>query len=200
MTPPKPFLPLLLLILAGTQPVRAANISDLRGAEAKAALDQFETTLKQNPKDYEALKSAGIILHQLSRGAPDKDQVETAERYLKEAQKLKSDDPETAAWLGSTITMKARFETDPGKQTFFVKSGTRMLDKAIQQVPENTVVRLTRAYNSLELPAFLKRTKFAVEDFKFYLELCKTRECPADYVADARLKLAEAEKIVAETK
>ncbi|MFM8331514.1 MAG: hypothetical protein ACKN9T_07480 [Candidatus Methylumidiphilus sp.] len=190
----------LIAALLAAMSAQATETQDLRGAEAKTALAQYETALKAKADDAAALKSAGIILHQLSRVKPDKTQVETAERYLKEAQKLQPQDPEITAWLGSVITMKALFETDPGKQTFFVKSGTRLLDKAIQQAPDNTVVRLTRAYNSLELPAFLMRTKFAVEDFKYYLQLCASKPCPADYVADAKAKLAVAEKTVADNK
>ncbi|BBA35138.1 hypothetical protein sS8_3195 [Methylocaldum marinum] len=178
----------------------AADVIYLKGAEAKDALAKYETALGQNPDDFEALKSAGIILHQLSRTAPDKQRVETAEQYLKKAQKLHPEDQEVAGWLGSVITMKALFETDPGKQTFFVKSGTRLLDKAVQKDPDNLVVRLTRAYNSMELPVFLKRTSFAVVDFKHYLALCESRECPAEHLADARGKLAEAEKILAENR
>jgi tetratricopeptide (TPR) repeat protein len=191
---------LLLAALLAAAPALAADTQDLKGAEARAALAKYEAAIKAKPDDAEALKSAGILLHQMSRPDAKKDRVETAEGYLKRAQKLKPDDPETAAWLGSVVTMKALFETDPGKQTFFVKSGTRLLDKAIQQAPDNTVVRLTRAYNSLELPPFLMRTKFAVEDFKYYLDLCAKRPCPPDYVADARAKLAVAEKTVADNR
>lgn len=189
---------LLLIAMLITYSALAAEIQDLRGEEASATLVRYEAILKSNPADFEALKGAGIILHQLSRTNHTKDQVESAERYLKQAQKLQPQDSEISAWLGSVITMKAIFETDPGKQTFFVKLGTRMLDKAVRQAPNNTVVRLTRAYNSLELPAFLLRTRFAVEDFKYYLNLCSTQQCPAAYVADARTKLATAEKIIAD--
>jgi len=191
---------LLIVALLITAPALSTETQDLKGTEAKAALAKYEAAIKAKPDDFDALKSAGIILHQMSRSDAKKNQVEAAEGYLKQAQKLKPDDPETLAWLGSVITMKALFETDPGKQTFFVKSGSRMLDKAIQQAPDNTVVRLTRAYNSLELPPFLMRTKFAVEDFKYYLDLCTKRQCPPQYVADAHANLSVAEKTVTDNK
>lgn len=178
--------------------VFATPIEDLRGDEAKAALRQYETKIKENPNDFEALKSAGIILHQLSRIHANQQQVSMSESYLKSALTLHDNDSEAMAWLGSITTMKAIFESDPGKKTFFVKSGTRLLDKAIQKAPDNTVVRLTRAYNSLELPVFLMRTKFAVEDFKHYLVLCKSINCSKEHIAAANTKLAEAEKILAD--
>jgi len=185
-----------LLLLTGFSAL-AADVYDLTGNEAKQALARNEATIKAKPNDFEALKAAGIILHQMSRTVINKELLETAENYLKQAHNLQPNDPETTAWLGSVITMKARLETNPGQQLFLVKSGTRMLDKAIQQAPDNTVVRLTRAYNSLELPAFLKRTNFAVEDFNYYLQQCTSKNCPEHHLADARAGLAKAEKIIA---
>jgi len=191
---------LTTLLLASVSITRAlaAQPQDLQGEEAKAALTQYEARISANASDVDALKSAGIILHQLNRGHADPQQVSKAEGYLEKAKDLQASDQETAAWLGSLTTMKALFETDPGQQSFYVKLGTRMLDKAIQKAPDNLVVRLTRAYNSLELPPFLKRTKFAVEDFKHYLKLCEAQSCPQPYVSDAASKLAAAEKILAD--
>ncbi len=192
-------LPYISLFLIVTVPcVFATEIQDLRGDAAYAALSQYEAKIKQNPNNFDALKSAGIILHQLNRSHAVQEQINKAENYLKRAIAIQSQDLESQAWLGSVITMKALFESNPGKKTFFVKMGTRMLDKAVKRAPDNTVVRLTRAYNSMELPVFLMRTKFAVEDFKHYLNLCKTQSCPENYVADAKASLTKAKKIIAD--
>ncbi len=172
-------------------------VQDLRGDAAQQALSQYETELARSPSST-ALKSAGIILHQLNRLEPNEKQVLKAEKYLKQALSITPADAELLAWLGSITTMKAMFVDNPGKKTFFVKLGTRMMDKAIKKAPQNTIVRLTRAYNSLELPAFLMRTKFAVQDFKHYLKQCESIECPSEYIADAKLKLATAEKIISD--
>lgn len=172
------------------------SVIDLRGEPALTALAGYEATIAATPGDVAALKNAGIVLHQLARTDPKPETVERAERYLQEARKLDPNDPEIAAWLGSTITMKALFETDPGRQTFHVKAGTRLLDGAVRAAPDNRIVRLTRAYNSLELPPFLGRTRYAVEDLGRYLQLCDGQPCrPAD-VSEAREKLALAERIV----
>lgn len=176
----------------------ATAVQDLRGEQAGAALERYQARIQADPKDWEALKGAGIILHQLSRVRPEQKSVADSERYLKQAHALRPQDMEIDAWLGSVTTMKALFESDPGKKTFFVKMGTRMLDKAVKAAPDNTVIRLTRAYNSIELPAFLMRTKVAVEDFKYYLRQCRSLSCPSPYLSDAREKLAAAEKIVAD--
>lgn len=188
---------LALAVTAGTAfAADAVSVIDLRGDAARSALAGYEQTLAANSADAQALKNAGIVLHQLARSEPKPETVERAENYLQQAKKLSPDDPEISAWLGSTITMKALFETDPGRQTFHVKAGTRLLDAAVRAAPDNRIVRLTRAYNSLELPPFLGRTRYAVEDLGRYLQLCDGQPCAAADVSEAREKLALAERIV----
>lgn len=189
----------LSLMSFGAAAVEPPAVFDLQGAEAQAALSRNVARLQASPDDFEALKNAGILLHQMNRhDQPDKDRVAQGEAYLKKAAQLREGDAQVAAWLGSITTMKAIFENDPGKQMFYVKQGSRYMDGAVQKAPEDMVVRLTRAYNSLELPAFLQRTRFAVEDFKVYLDWCGRHACPAGQVAQARDKLKVAEKIVAD--
>lgn len=174
------------------------DVINLEGAQAKKALDELRARLQTAPSDVQALKATGILLHQMSRRSPNKEQVEEGEKLLKQATQAEPKDAEALAWLGSIVTMKALFETDPGKQTFFVKLGTRSMDSAVTQAPENLVVRLVRANNSMELPPFLKRTRFAVEDFERYLALCQSAQCPAAEVSHARTALALAKQRVAE--
>ena len=173
------------------------NVIYLSGERAKQALENRREKINKNPDDVSALVDAGIILHQMNRVTPSQDQVIEAERYLKKAYRANKEDYETLAWLGSTITMKAQFESDPGRQTYFVKSGTIKLDKSIRAQPDNQIIRLTRAYNSLEIPAFLKRTRFAVEDFEAYIELCKVQKCPDHEVVAAKDNLIKAKNIIA---
>lgn len=192
---------LLIATLVGVgASAQARDVINLSGTEARTALEQIQGELKTSPNDFESLKSAGIILHQMSRAKPNKEQVELGEKYLKQANQIKPTDAETKAWLGSIITMKAIFETDPGKQTFFVKLGSRSMDGAVQQEPDNTIVRLVRATNSVELPPFMKRSQFAVEDYKQYLVLCGKQSCPAPAVEDAKEKLKLAQKITDESR
>lgn len=173
------------------------DLIDLTGDAATQALAALRTTIAASPDDFEAQRDAGIILHQRARTDPKEDTVLASEGYLKAAHALRPDDLETSAWLGSVTTMKAIFISDPGKQTFFVKLGTRQMDQAVRAAPDDPLLRLIRAHNSMELPVFLKRTRFAVEDFSHYLELCKTQYCPPHRVAEATERLAEARSTVA---
>ena len=188
---------LMTALLTLTPLALAEAVFDLRGEAAQTRLEALRSQLKTDADNTQALKDAGIILHQLNRVAPDKKLVEEGEKYLKQAARNVADDVETLAWLGSITTMKAQFDSDPGRQTFFVKSGSQKMDAAIRKAPDNQVVRLTRAYNSLEIPPFLKRTRFAVEDFQHYLKLCEQQSCPEKDVAAAREGLAKAQQIIA---
>lgn len=189
-----------IVLVMCTGSALARDVISLTGASQRQALEQLQGEIRKSPTDAAALKDAGIILHQMNRAAPNKDNVLEGEKYLKQASQLNPSDVETTAWLGSIVTMKAQFESDPGKQTFYVKLGTRNLDAAVQKAPENLLVRLIRANNSLELPPFLQRTRFAVEDFTQYIALCNTHACPPDAVTEARQKLQLAQKISAENK
>ncbi len=175
----------------------AENVIYLSGDAAKQRLEVAQQAIKADPNNVKELKNAGILMHQMNRKDANAEYVELAEKYLKDALKLNPSDFETMAWLGSVITMKAMFESDPGKQTLFVKMGSKKMDKAIKKDPENKVVRLTRANNSMELPPFLKRTRFAVEDFEVFLKLCETQVCEEHEVQEANTKLAQAKSIVA---
>ena len=192
----KSLVPSLWLLLVA--PGAVASVVDLRGAEAEAALVELRATIEANPDQFEALRDAGIILHQLSRSEPTQARVEEGEGYLKQARKLRPDDLETQAWLGSITTMKAQFVSDPGKQTFYVKLGSRLMDSAVRKNPDDPMLRLIRGHNSMELPVFLKRTRFAVEDFETYLALCAEVPCPAQEVELAEVRLVQAREIVAE--
>lgn len=162
----------------------AENVIYLEKKEATRALQSLRDQLTKDPNNIIAAKNAGIILHQKSRKKPTQENIIEAERYLKKANRANKTDAETLAWLGSVTTMKAQFEKDPGRQTFFVKSGTNKLDKAVLMEPDNKVIRLTRAYNSLEIPPFLGRTRFAIVDFEHYFKLCELSAC-ADFELNA---------------
>ena len=162
-------------------------------------MDTISAELTRTPDKVEALKIAGILLHQIARNDPQREDVERAERHLKRARELSPDDHEIAAWLGSVTTMKALFETDPGRQTLWVKVGAKLMDAAVKAVPDNLVVRLVRANNSIELPAFLRRARFGVEDFDYYIDACGKQACGAAQIEEARQKLKVAQQRVAQS-
>ncbi len=195
----KVFLAISLILTFNYGLAQAKAPWELNAAEARAALGLISAELTRTPDKVEALKTAGILLQQIARKDPQREDVELAERQLKRARELSPDDHEIAAWLGSVITMKALFETDPGRQTLWVKVGAKLMDAAIKAVPDNLVVRLVRANNSIELPAFLRRARFGVEDFNYYIDACAKLSCGSAQIKEARQKLKIAQQLVTQS-
>jgi tetratricopeptide (TPR) repeat protein len=163
-------------------------------------LEKLKKELKQNPSDFTLLKQAGIALHQLNRAKPDLAKLDEANKYFDAALKIKKDDPQVMAWLGSLTTLRAKLETNSGKQTFYVKLGTKQLDKAVKLDPNNIMVLNVRGYNSIELPVFFKRARLGVEDFSKILQLCKAQKaaCSDADVALYRKSVETAKKLAQE--
>jgi hypothetical protein len=77
----------------------------------------------------------------------------------------------TMAYYGSITTMMTMTTPWPMSKLKFVKSGARKMDKAIKMSPDNVDVRMLRGTNSLNLPKFLKRGRYAILDFQHVLLL-----------------------------
>jgi len=96
--------------------------------------------------------------------------VNKADKYLAAATKSNPKDYELMATHGSVLAMKAAFAKSSMRQMMYVKKGARKMDRAIKKDPDNIGARLQRGNNSLGLPLFLKRTHFALKDFKHILD------------------------------
>jgi len=173
------------------------NVIYLQGDAATARLAELTKVIDSGNATAKDYKDAGIIIHQINRTDMQIANVKKGEKYLKKAAKLDPKDHETKAWLGSTITMKAPFVDDPGKKTLYVKMGSRKMDTAIRKQPDNLRIRLIRGFNSIEIPAFLKRTRFAVEDFNHYLTLCEKGQCHPQEVEKVKTGLQFAQTVLA---
>lgn len=189
---------LAMCFAAALNAAHAKEPWEMSAKESRAALAGVTAQLAKTPDNVEALKTSGILLQQIARSEPKREDVEQAERHLKRARELAPADHEVAAWLGSVTTMKALFETDPGRQTLWVKVGTKLMDAAVQAAPSNLVVRLVRANNSVELPPFLRRARFGVEDFSYYIDACAKQACSPAQVDEAKQKLKQAQQLVAQ--
>ncbi len=141
------------------------ELGQIDEAGLKMKINEFQDRLKQDPEDYESLKGLGIAYHNLAKGDPEKFgplAVETLTR----ACEMGNRDYEALCYLGSSTTMMARTTLNPIKKLSYTNNGIAMIDKAVRKEPDNISVRLTRAYNSKSLPAFLEREGVALEDFE----------------------------------
>ena len=127
---------------------------------------EFQKRLDQNPDDYEMLTALGIAYH-IKAKKDAKEYAPKAVDMLTRAYKMNKKDYETLCYLGSATAMMAQTTGDPMKKGSYANKGIAMMDKAIRKAPDNISVRLTRSFNSKNLPSFLNRGDIAIEDFEY---------------------------------
>ncbi|WP_226647807.1 hypothetical protein [Microbulbifer variabilis] len=95
------------------------------------------------------------------------EQVESLEEKMAQLKRSLDNDPELNAALGSTISFRSSFYIDQlAKLSLFSRRGNRMMDRAVKQAPFNLGARLQRGISCANMPAFLKRARYAVEDLE----------------------------------
>lgn len=156
-------------------------------------IKQNEEALLENPNDLQVLKTLGICYHNLSR-LGEKSAADKAIKYLEEASKLaRQADAEVLAYLGSSYTLKGRDEILPINKIKYVRKGCKLIDKAVGEQPRNVVVRMVRLNNSLALPRFFGRRKYAKEDCLFLISCHERKELEigSETLAEIYLRLGE---------
>lgn len=136
---------------------------DLQALSVKAA--QLKERLDQNPSDYEALQGLGIVYFYMAL-KDSKTYAKTAVQRLEQAYQKKPDDNVVLCYLGSAYTLLAKDAWNPFKKSSYANKGFERMDEAVRKDSDNITIRLTRAYNSKNLPRFLNRRLFAYEDFE----------------------------------
>ncbi|BBM03084.1 hypothetical protein [Microbulbifer sp. GL-2] len=95
------------------------------------------------------------------------EEIELLEVKITELKELLDSDPELNAALGSTISFRSSFYTDQlAKLSLFSRKGNRIMDRAVKQAPFNLGARLQRGISCANMPAFLRRARYAVEDLE----------------------------------
>ena len=67
--------------------------------------------------------------------------------------------------------MLAKTTWNPIKKMSYVMKGSLLMDTAVEKAPDDISVRMTRAYNSRNLPAFLNGGHLALEDYEHLVSL-----------------------------
>ncbi|WP_444898445.1 hypothetical protein ACJJIX_16070 [Microbulbifer sp. VAAC004] len=102
-----------------------------------------------------------------SSGDTRVEQVESLEQKMTKLKSTLNNDPELSAALGSAISFRSSFYLDQlAKLSLFSRRGNRMMDRAVKQAPFNLGARLQRGISCANMPAFLKRARYAVEDLE----------------------------------
>jgi len=177
-----------------TAPVSAKDwheLRDLDDGQLAEKISVLQKILDQNPSDYETMKGIGIAYHRMAKKNAKKYAPKAVE-VLAKAFEANKKDYETMCYLGSATTIMAQTTWNPMKKMSYVNKGAALMDKAIRKDPDNVSVRMTRAYNSKNLPSFLNRGHLAVEDFEYLADLIEKN--PESYVSikkDVYINLAE---------
>ena len=141
-------------------------LQDMSESQLDNKIFEFQQRLNKDPLDYEMLKAIGIAYHTKAKKDP-KTYATKAVDFLTRAHERERKDYETMCYLGSATTMMAQTTWNPIKKMYYVNIGTGHMDKAVRKNPDNISVRMTRAFNSKNLPSFLGRRDIALEDFDY---------------------------------
>jgi cytochrome c-type biogenesis protein CcmH/NrfG len=126
-------------------------------------LKDYETCLAANPNDQEALLRLGIYYHNRG-GEGDEKAVVKAVEFLDRLLQLNNRNTVAMAFYGSAVTMQSRDAFLPWNKMKYVNEGIGKLDKAVMLDSTNLRVRMVRGVNSVNLPDFLNRRPFALEE------------------------------------
>ncbi len=184
----------ILCCLFAITPARAeVNIHGLMDAKKlQEIITAKENVLKNHPEDIESLKILGIAYHNLSV-IGKKGVCKKAFSALTKAYELKPHDDEILVYLGSVHTLLGRDAIIPYVRLYQVNKGCWIMDKAVSRSPDTIMVRMTRANNSLALPFFFNRLRYAEKDLLHLLQLSKkaSNKFPPDLLANIYYTLGE---------
>jgi len=154
--------------------------------ELNRIVGEAERVLAKNPKDKDSLLKLGMAYHNLANLGV-RDAATKGVDYLKQADKLYSDDPLILAVLGSVVTILGREASNMVDKMRYVNEGTPLIDRAVNKAPDNVYIRLIRSDNSAGLPKMFGRGHFVKQDLLHIEEIIKRapKEVPVTCQAKA---------------
>jgi len=139
-----------------------------------AATNAFPARLAELRKTFEASPTNGAALFRLAQYCHSiggegehpshEEAAKLAEQYFKQLTTLEPTNALALAYLGSTLTMRARDTSWPFRQLSLVKEGNRTQDRAVGMATNDPAVRLKRAICSFHQPGLLGREQIARDD------------------------------------
>jgi tetratricopeptide (TPR) repeat protein len=118
---------------------------------------------------WKGLFSEAVELH-MQGVEGDKEAVKKACKLMEKVRKLTSNNNLVEAYYGSTSTLLARDMVDPLEKLKKAADGLKILDRSVAKEPENTEIRILRAYVCSRIPEeFFHRSAIAIEDFNYLL-------------------------------
>ncbi|ASP37684.1 hypothetical protein CHH28_02915 [Bacterioplanes sanyensis] len=186
---------LFLALMLITEPALASEVSgyptaiamtvDERRQQIAAATDNTDTQQQR----IAWLAELANITAESSR---DEQRIQQLQHTLTQALKASPEDAELMAALGSLLSYQSSLHTDNlAKLNVLMRKGTRYMDRAIKQAPHHLGARLQRGIACANMPAFVKRAHFAVQDLTMVREQVGQRY-GADFLAFVEYYLGQA--------
>nr|VFK16895.1 MAG: hypothetical protein BECKLFY1418C_GA0070996_10275 [Candidatus Kentron sp. LFY] len=155
-----------MIVMAGNDPLPIKTLAGTMDRQVlKQEIERLETTRGAMGK-AEYRKRIGIAWHNLSALEVD-DASGEADKWLGKVFASSPSDYEIMAYYGSARTMVSRDSWNVLTKMDVANKGIALIDKAIRKAPDNVIVRMVRANNSLALPEFFERRPKVREDFGF---------------------------------
>ncbi len=147
------------------------------GTFAQDNLHSLQEQLKADPQNVEVLVNLAIVYHDQGI-AGDKKAVGKSEKLLNQALELEKENSLALAYLGSVYTLKGRDALLPWNKMSNVETGVDKLDKAVDMTPDDLMVRIVRATNSMNLPSMFHRLQYSLKDFNYIIHSNKFQHWP----------------------
>lgn len=172
---------MLVLLLAAAAAPAADNSMFAR------KLAELQKPLSASPTNPAALYTLAKYCH--DTGAKDNEEAaKLAEKYFNDLLKLQPTNALAIAYLGSTLTMRARDSFWPTRQLSLVKDGIRTMDRAVALAPNDITIRMVRAMNNVHMPRWLDRETIVRDDFAWLWE--QVQKQPAYFQTDDKQDIA----------
>jgi len=182
---------LIFLFLVSSAHAVELKVLSTPGAQRNQLQNDYEQQLNSGTIGTESLSELGIIYHmQINENGLNHETVIKAHEILTKAYEMEKGNPLTMVYLGSVTTMMATTIDGGMAKMKFVKKGTRLMDRAVKKHPNDVNLRMVRGGNSLGLPTFLQRSRYAVEDFSHVLGLIEG--APSPFKAQIHFSLGNA--------
>ena len=130
-----------------------------------AQVGEWESQLRDNPKNVDLLLNLGRYYHNVGGPQEDRRAVRTAEDYLARLLEIEPQNAPGLVYYGSVLTMRARDALFPWDKLKFVRRGMARMDKAVFFDPDDAEVRFIRGAVSTSLPDMFSRLPLALVDF-----------------------------------
>jgi len=154
------------------EPIASHEAEDTSYEEKETSYEDEDTSEDEeeisNPETKESFKEA-IKLYLAAR-AGDKEATSKAFAYFNKATRDNPDDDLITAYYADCLSMTGRDSKVSTAMFMNAIKATKLLDKVVNNNPENIEIRLIRAYQSFRLPeSFFRRTATAIADFEYII-------------------------------